>query len=120
MNSDTLSKLAVATLDANKALDITNLDVRSLTNICDYMIICSATSRRHAASMADKLIRAMRDVGIRPFGTEGKTIGEWILVDFADIVVHIMLTETREFYNLEKLWSATQSIRDQQPTNDTD
>lgn len=113
MNSETLTKLAIDALEAHKALDITNLDVRGLTNICDNMIICSATSRRHASAMADKLIRAMRDAGVRTYGAEGEKAGEWILIDFADIVVHIMLVETREFYNLEKLWSTTQAVREQ-------
>lgn len=117
MNSEELTRLAISILENHKAVDIHNLDVRGLTSICDNMIICSATSRRHASAMADKLLRALREEGVKPFGLEGENIGEWVLVDLNDIVIHIMLPEIREFYNLEKLWSATQEIRGEQASN---
>lgn len=114
MNNEELTHFAISILDEHKALEITVLDVRTLTNICDVMIICSASSRRHAMAMADKLMRAFREQGIKPYGVEGETVGEWVLIDYSDFVVHIMLPEIREFYNLEKLWGATQTVREQQ------
>lgn len=113
MNSEQLTQLAISILEEHKGFDIVILDVRSLTNICDQMIICSASSRRHAVAMADKLIRGFREAQIKPYGVEGENLGEWVLIDYSDIVVHIMLPEIREFYNLEKLWGATQAVRDQ-------
>lgn len=109
--SEALAELAVATLTDNKALDIKTINVRALTDITDLMIICSATSTRHANTLADKLLRSMREAGIRPAGMEGEQQGDWILVDLHDIVVHIMLKETREFYDLEKLWAMTEKSR---------
>lgn len=109
-----ISKLVTETLSAHKAIDIKVLDVSSLTDVMDFMIICTATSTRHASSMADKLVTAVRKIGIKPFNRiEDQLDSGWILVDLLDIVVHIMLAEVREFYSLEKLWTATESVRKQ-------
>ncbi len=93
-----------ALMDA-KAQDITALDVRKISDFTDTMIIVSGTSTRHVQSVADKVIRGMRSHGVRAVGVEGEKIGEWVLVDFGDVVVHVMRPQTRDFYNLEKLWS---------------
>ena len=78
------------------------------------MIVCTATSTRHASlTYADKLVRAVRDHGIRPLGVEGEEEGEWILVDLQDVIVHIMLKDTREFYAIENLWEMTREKRRQ-------
>ncbi len=106
-----LAKLIIHTLDDNKAIDITELDVTKLTDVTDRLIICSALSSRHAAAMADKLIDVVKNKGVRPSHVEGETEGEWVLIDLQDIVVHIMLPETRDFYSLEKLWTMTESAR---------
>lgn len=95
----------VEALDDAKAVDVRTLDVRRLTDVTDYMIVASGTSTRHVASIARRLVDAMREGGERPLGVEGEDVGEWVLVDFGDVVVHIMHPQTRDFYNLEKLWS---------------
>ena len=95
----------MAALEDAKALDIVLLDVRKLTDIADYMIVASGTSTRHVAGVADKLVDHMRARGRKPIGMEGKEIGEWVLIDFGDVVAHIMRPQTRDFYNLEKLWA---------------
>lgn len=104
MNAEKLAKLLVDTLECHKALQITELDVTELTDITDRMIICSATSKRHANSMADKLTAKSKETGVKPLGVEGKDESDWILIDLQDVIVHIMLPEIRDFYNLEKLW----------------
>lgn len=108
-----LTALITNTLSDLKAKDIKVLDVHSLTNVMDTLVICTATSTRQAASMADKLVTAVKKIGVRPFNSiEDQTETGWILVDLLDVVVHIMLAETREFYSLEKLWTVTEQSRD--------
>ena len=113
MNSEEIAALSESTLEDNKALDIDNFDVRELTDITDTMIICTATSTRHAKTLADKLIRTAKNNGIKPLGVEGEQQGDWILIDLSDVVIHIMLADTREFYSLEKLWAMTETARQQ-------
>ena len=111
MNSKELLQLITQTLEDNKAMDIAELDVTALTNAMDSMIICTATSNRHAKALAQKVIEAVKQAGVRPFGVEGEPYGEWILIDLSDVVVHIMLKEQRDFYHLEKLWAVTEQSR---------
>ena len=111
METQTLINLVTTTLDDHKAIDIKYIDVTDMTDIIDGMIIASGTSTRHVKSLADKVIEAAKKAGERPLGTEGENTGEWVLIDLTDIVVHIMLPEQREFYNLEKLWMATETLR---------
>lgn len=91
-------------LDALKATDILTLDVRGKSSITDNMIICTGTSNRHVSSLAQKLIDESKRAGIESFGEEGKTTADWIVVDFGQAIVHIMQAESREMYQLEKLW----------------
>lgn len=107
MQENELLNAVLDELDDLKAFNIIPLDVRPLTYITDYMIIASGTSSKHVHSIADNLIHKMKERGIRPFGVEGDRNDEWVLVDFGDIVVHIMQPKTREFYSLEKLWTNT-------------
>lgn len=105
MQSDTMQKLIVQTIDDAKGHDIQVLDVREISDITDYMIIASGTSTRHVSSVADKVVDTLRDHKLRPLGIEGRDVGDWVLVDFGDVLVHVMRPEVREFYNLEKLWA---------------
>ena len=95
----------IGILENGKAKDITFLDVTSLTTITDFMIIATGTSTRHVKSLVRQLIDSKQDFEIL-IGVEGLESGEWVLVDFGDIVIHIMLKSVREFYNLESLWNA--------------
>lgn len=94
----------LTTLTDHKAQDITQLDVRELTDVTDILLICTATSTRHSQALANRLIRATRDIDIRPNGIDGEQPGDWIVLDYLDVVVHIFTAETRAFYALEKLW----------------
>jgi ribosome-associated protein len=99
-------------LDDQKAEDINVIDVRNLTSLTDYMIICTARSTRHAAAIGENLAEEMAKSGLKPIGVEGDSQSDWILLDFADFIVHVMLAEARDFYSLEKLWSLTTSARE--------
>jgi ribosome-associated protein len=95
---------ATAVLQDHKASDIRCLDVSHLTSIMDYMIVATGRSDRHVRGLGDALTEYCRDHGIEVLGTEGQEAAEWILVDLVDVVVHVMLPKTREFYDIEKLW----------------
>lgn len=102
--SNTL-QIATTALHELKANDIVSLDVKSLTSITDHMLIASGTSNRHVKSIADKVVTNAKHNGIQPLGVEGLDTAEWVLIDLGDVIVHVMLPATREFYDLERLWS---------------
>ncbi|HCE39282.1 ribosome silencing factor [Alloalcanivorax profundimaris] len=99
-----LLDLVLDALEELKAKNIASLDVRAMTSVADDMVIASGTSSRHVKALADNVMEKAKDAGYRPLGTEGERGAEWILVDLGDIIVHLMLPATREFYDLERLW----------------
>ena len=105
MNSEQLSELVVEALEEVKGKDIVRLDVRDLTTVTDYMVVASGTSTRHIKAIADNVALEAKKHGVTALGVEGDKGSEWILVDLADVVVHVMMPKIREFYALEKLWS---------------
>jgi ribosome-associated protein len=104
----TVAQVVAGALDDLKALDVSLLDVRHLTTVTDTMIVASGRSDRHVRAIADAVVEQCKKEGHRPIGVEGQSVGEWVLVDLGDVVVHVMLPRTREFYNLEKLWDLTE------------
>lgn len=81
------------------------LNVKRVTSYTDYVLIVTATSDRHARALADHLVERSRESQVRPLGVEGYQSGQWILVDFNDVVVHILQAPTREYYDLDHLWT---------------
>jgi ribosome-associated protein len=104
MRVSQLRRLILDALDDAKARDIAVLDVRKVATFTDYMIIVTGTSNRHVVAAADIVIEHLRDHSRRPTGVEGMESGDWVLIDFGDVVVHVMRAQTRDFYGLEKLW----------------
>ena len=112
-----LSPLATAKkigtiLENKKGLDITILDLRKLNAITDFFVICSGTSTRHVNALSEEVqIKLKSDDGIRANSVEGSGTGNWVLIDYVDVIVHLFHHETREFYNLEKLWHEARKIK---------
>lgn len=104
MTTEMLLKLVLLALDDGKGRDIKILDVRGKTGITDFMVVVSGTSERHVKSLAGHVVEEAKKNQTLPFGIEGETVGEWVVVDLGDVVVHVMKPQTREFYQLEKLW----------------
>lgn len=105
LSLEALRKLVIDALEEVKAQNLTVLDVRGVASFTDLMVIASGSSTRHVKALADKVIENCRLAGIRPLGVEGAREAEWVLVDLGDLVLHVMLPQTRDFYNLEKLWA---------------
>lgn len=105
MTADELKTIVQTALEDLKGRDIVTIDVRGLTSVTDYMVFCSGTSNRHVKSLADNVEIEAKKRGAHLLGTEGQQEGEWVLVDFGDVIVHVMLPETRAFYDLERMWS---------------
>ena len=100
-----LLELTLSTLDDMKANAVNNMNVTTLTNVSDYMIFSTGNSSRHIRSIADKIAENIKKEGYPILGIEGYEGSQWVLIDLGNIIVHIMLAETREFYKLEDLWS---------------
>ena len=105
MNIRKLQKTVINALEAVKAREIENFDVRHLTTMFDRVIVASADSARQAKALANHLREDLRAVGGKIHGVEGEASGEWVLIDLGDIVVHILQPAMREHYKLEELWN---------------
>jgi ribosome-associated protein len=88
-----------------KAYDLVLMEVRDVTSIADYFLICSGRSDRQVQSIAQGIEENLRHRGVPPLSIEGLSRGQWILMDFADVIVHIFYQPVREFYDLEGLWA---------------
>ncbi|MFZ5816374.1 MAG: ribosome silencing factor [Bacillota bacterium] len=99
-----MAQLAAYAADEKKAKEVRILDIRSISTVADYFIICSATSSTHVRAIADNVEEQLERKGLRLHHMEGYQNGKWILLDFGDLVIHVMQEEERSFYNLERLW----------------
>ena len=110
MNAYDLMKKAVKAADARKALDMRVLHVEELTTLCDYFVICSATSTPHMNALYEQIDMKLSEEGIKPVSREGIGNAGWILLDYGSIVVHLFLKDSRMFYSLERLWSDAEVV----------
>ena len=106
ISSDLLSSLAVKGLQEKKGLDVTLINLKGIPNaVADYFVIGSGSSDTHTSSLADSVEHEVKkETEEFPMAREGKTNGEWVVLDYANVVVHVFQKESREFYSLEKLW----------------
>ncbi|MCQ2438506.1 MAG: ribosome silencing factor [Oscillospiraceae bacterium] len=100
-----IARKAVQALDSKKARDITVLKTEKVSSLADYFIIATATSSTHGKSLVEETEKQLSEAGEPPLRREGYRSGSWVLLDFGCVVVHVFMQETREFYNLERLWS---------------
>ena len=103
--SNDIYKIVIAALEDVKGQDVVTIDVRELSDITDTMVVVSGASNRQVKALAQSAVEAGKKAGFQPIGVEGLDEGEWVLVDFGDVIVHVMQPATRAFYELEKLWS---------------
>ncbi len=106
MKLNELSNLVQNALEDMKAVDIVAIDVTGKSSMTDKLFVATGNSTRHVKSIAENVAVEAKKAGLGVLGTEGKGSSEWVLVDLNDVIVHVMLESTREFYQLEKLWSA--------------
>lgn len=110
LTSKRVAALAAKTLDDKIAKNIKILEVRDLTVLTEYFIICTANSTSQVKTLGDEVCRILEENGETPLRTEGVRTGGWVLVDFGCVVIHIFLEEARQFYNLERLWGDAPEI----------
>ncbi len=102
---NTLTETIIQTMEDMKAVDVMVLDVGKMTTITDQMIIATGTSSLHVKAIAKKILEEAKQKGFTTIGTEGMEQGQWVLIDFGDAIAHIMHPDSRNYYQLEKLWS---------------
>ena len=105
-----IAEYAIQALDGKKAQDIKLLHTTDVTILADYFIICTASSATHIKTLSDEVEKVLKQHDEVPLRREGHRNGGWVLIDFACVVVHIFLKETRDFYTLERLWSDAEDI----------
>lgn len=105
--SDILANILIEGMLEIKAKEIVSLDLRNIeTSVCDFFIVCHGTSSTHVSAIADSVIEeTLKSIKEKPWHKEGLTNGNWILLDYGNVVAHIFQKETRDYYNIEKLWS---------------
>ena len=114
-----LHEIIINAIEDVKAQDIVRIDVKELTGVMDTMVVASGNSNRQVKSLANNVVVDAKKAGFDLIGIEGDDVSEWILVDFGDVIVHIMLPATRVFYDLEKLWSLRPDDRPISADSDT-
>ena len=112
LNTDGLQQLVLDAIEDMKALDVNTLKLEGVSGFTDRMVFASGTSNRHVKSIAQSVVEAVKKQGLGVMGVEGDDVGEWVLVDLGDIVVHVMLPETRDFYDIERLWREQAGLDD--------
>ncbi|MDY0087401.1 MAG: ribosome silencing factor [Coriobacteriia bacterium] len=104
LESKEYALLAAEAASEKKAEDIIAIDVAELLVVTDYFVICTARNDRHVRTIAEEVEMRLKSAGLKPIGIEGTDEGKWVLIDFADVVVHVFQPAERDFYRLEKLW----------------
>lgn len=110
MTDTEILKTAVTAIDAKKAQDIRILKVKDLTILANYFVIANGTSTTQVKALADEVEFKLSSQGVEPARIEGYQGGNWIVLDYIDVVIHVFHYETRDFYDLERLWQDAEEI----------
>lgn len=105
LSAEDLLKSVIASLDGNKAEDITSIDLAGKTGIADFMVIASGRSQRQVAALTDYVVKGLKALGHKGLMVQGLEQADWVLIDAGDVIVHIFRPEVRSFYNLDKMWT---------------
>jgi len=105
LDSIELARTAVDIIAATQGLDIVMLDIRAVSILADYFVLCTARVGRQARAIQEELVKGLRAKGIRPLSVEGEAAGGWVVLDYGVVIVHIFTPAEREYYQLEELWS---------------
>ena len=105
----TAQRAARAALD-KKAADLSILDVRDVSSVTDYFLVCSGRSAPHVKTIAEAIREELKEDGVRPLHAEGQAESGWVLLDYGDVLMHVFLADTRAYYALERLWGDAPSI----------
>ena len=101
----------LASLDNMKAEETVTIDLTGKSSIGDHMVVTTGRSQRHVASIADEVVKDLHKAGVARVRVEGQRVGDWVLIDAGDVIVHVFKPETRAFYNLEKMWAGGRAER---------
>ncbi|RKX63089.1 MAG: ribosome silencing factor [Thermodesulfobacteriota bacterium] len=118
MDSKILAEEIINLLESKKAEEITLIDVRKKIDYADFFIICSAHSTKHTQGLCEFIISEMEKLNIKPLGIEGLELGQWIVIDYDTVIVHIFYEPIRKIYALEELWGDLSSQRKQKKNED--
>ncbi len=99
-----LKDLVINVLEDQKAINITTIDLSGKSDIADYIIIATGTSKRHLSALSDKIHRTIKSEKRKILGIDGEDTGDWIVIDLEDIILHLFREEVREYYQIEKIW----------------
>ena len=110
LESNELARKAVDVAEDRKAEDIVMLDIRKVSIIADYFVICTGTSDRHVKAIAREIDEKLGEAGVKPINIEGMEAGEWVLMDYGAVLIHVFDRETRDYYRLEQLWAGAQPV----------
>ena len=105
MESAELKLFVIDKVEDLKAKDVVVLDISERSNLADFMVVCSGTSKTHVKAIAENLVVEAKRANLHINGVEGRESSEWVLVDLGDVILHVMQDKTRDFYELEKLWT---------------
>lgn len=100
----------VSLVEEKKAEEVLVFDLRDISSVTDYFLLCHGSSNRQVQAIADHLLEMVKKRGLRPLGVEGYPEAQWVLLDLGDLIVHVFYEETRRFYDLERLWGHAPQI----------